>query len=30
VRNFDKKAQNRLVTAIFHKQVEYLQKGVLG
>ena len=30
VREFDKKAQNRLVTAIFHKQVEYRQKGVLG
>lgn len=30
VRDFDKKAQNRLVTAIFHKQVEYRQKGVLG
>ena len=30
VRDFDRKAQNRLVTAIFHKQVEYRQKGVLG
>ncbi len=30
VRVFDKKAQNHLVTAIFHKQVEYRQKGVLG